>query len=101
VIGARGKRASGYAVVLDPDAPAWEHDTVTCGHCQRVIFTVPGTWSMSYLIYDAHLRRWVVEPGAWCRTCMSPVCVACHQIGTCTPWEKQMEQLEKSAHGRC
>lgn len=95
----RAEGPTGFAQILDPDAPAWEHDTVVCGHCQSIIFTVPGTLSMQYLIYDLSTRVWRVEMGAFCRTCMTPVCLACHAIGTCTPWERRLEQLEAVGHG--
>lgn len=100
MIGRQGKRASGCAEILDPDGPRWVHDTVTCGHCQAVIFTVPGTLSMQYLIYDPIMRIWSIESGAFCRSCMSPVCLPCHAIGTCTPWEQTMERMEHAARGR-
>jgi hypothetical protein len=25
---------------------------------------------------------------------MRPVCLACHDLGTCTPWERQLEAME-------
>jgi hypothetical protein len=89
---------TGAATILDPDAPVWEHDTVTCKHCERIIFTVPGTLSMQYLIYHPSTQQWTTEMGAFCRRCMAPVCLACDAIGTCRPWERQMEELER--HGR-
>lgn len=95
----RAHGATGSARIIDPDAPLWEHDTVSCKHCERIIFTVPGTLSMQYLIYHPSTERWTVESGAFCRKCMAPVCLPCDVIGTCTPWEKQMEAMER--HGRC
>lgn len=49
---------------------------------------------MQYLIYHPTSQRWTVEAGAFCRTCMAPVCLPCHAMGTCLPWERQMEILE-------
>jgi len=67
---------------------------VTCGHCQQIIHVVPHTSAMVYLIFRPTSWTWEAEPGAFCRTCMSPVCLACHAIGTCTPWERQLEAME-------
>jgi len=65
-----------------------------CFHCQQVIFVKPHTASTVYLIYDRVARRWQEEPGAFCRICMRPVCLACHAHGGCVPWERQLELSE-------
>lgn len=92
----RNSRPTGFAEILDPEAPPWEHDTVTCKHCQRVIFTVPGTVSTQFLVYSRSRQRWLQVPGAFCVKCMAPVCLPCHAQGRCDPWEKQMERMEKA-----
>jgi hypothetical protein len=86
---------TGYATIVDPDAPLFEWDTCTCGHCQRVIFTKPGTASTIYLIVDRTTLQWREEPGAFCRRCMRPVCLACHAHGGCRTWEKLLERSER------
>lgn len=85
---------TGYATVVEPDRPLVEYDTTTCGHCQRVIFTKPGTAATTYLIVDRRTLQWQEEPGAFCRVCMRPVCLHCHDLGRCTPWEKMLEASE-------
>lgn len=87
------RRPQGYLVVAAPDAPALERDTIQCGHCQKIVAVKPGTASTVYMIprRDGSFKE---EPGAFCRVCMRPVCLPCHDIGTCTPFERQLERLE-------
>lgn len=85
---------TGYATVVDPDRPLQERDTVTCGHCQHVVFVKPGTALTVYLIYDRDTGGWQEEPGAFCRACMRPVCLACAAAGHCVPWERSLERSE-------
>jgi hypothetical protein len=86
-------RRQGYAFILDPDQPMQEWDTCQCGHCQRIIFTKPNSASTVYLLPLA-VGRWKEEPGAFCRVCMRPVCLPCHDQGRCIPWEKMIEAAE-------
>lgn len=84
---------AGYATITMPDAPMLECDTRTCGHCQRIVFVKPGTASTVYLV--SHRDGSVTEEmGACCRVCMSAICLSCLDVGTCTPWERRMEQSE-------
>ena len=85
---------TGYAQIVDPDRPLVERDSTTCGHCQRVIFVKPGTAATVYLVLDRQTLHWHEEPGAFCRLCMRPVCLACHAHGGCIPWERQLEVSE-------
>lgn len=86
--------ATGYAQMFDPDTRVVEHDTATCGHCQRVIFTKPGSAATVYLILDRRTLQYRDEAGAFCRVCMRPVCLACHAHGGCRPWEAMIEKAE-------
>lgn len=95
------RRPGGYLVITDPDAPGGldlERDTITCSHCQRIVEVKPGTGATVYLIprlsINGVAQPYHEEMGAFCRLCMKPVCLECHGIGTCTPWEKQMEAIE-------
>ena len=88
------RSAHGYATIVDPDRPLVERDTAQCGHCQRIIFTKPGSAATVYLILDHATRQYREEPGAFCRVCMRPVCLACDAHGRCTPWEKALEAAE-------
>lgn len=85
---------TGYATIVEPDRPTIERDTTTCGHCQRVIFVKPGTACTVYLIVDRPTLTWREAMGAFCRVCMRPVCLPCHDHGRCTPWEKMLEASE-------
>lgn len=86
-------KPQGYAQILDPDQPLLERDTATCSHCSAVIFVKPASASTVYLIYHRD-GRITEEPGAFCRCCMKPVCLACHAVGTCTPLERWLEAHE-------
>lgn len=88
------RQPQGYATIVDPDAPIVERDTITCGHCQRVIFVKPGTVATIYLILNRASRRYREEAGACCRVCMRAVCLACDRDGRCTPWERRLEASE-------
>jgi len=83
----------GYLTIVSPDAPTLERDSVCCGHCQKVIFLKPGSGVTVYLIQHRD-GRWTEESGAFCRVCMRPVCLLCHDRGTCTPFERQLEVAE-------
>ncbi len=85
--------ARGYAFMTAPDAQIWERDTITCGHCSRVVYVKPGTATTVYLLPHSD-GRWTEEAGAFCRSCMKPVCLACHDVGTCLPLEKWLAQQE-------
>lgn len=71
-------RPQGYATIVGPDAPIKEWDTITCKHCQRVVF----------------VRK---DPGGFCRCCMAPVCGPCADNGSCAPFEKRLEEFERAA----
>jgi hypothetical protein len=85
----------GYATIVDPDRPTWERDAIGCGHCQRIVFVKPGSATTVYLIQHRD-GRWTEEAGAFCRVCMRPVCLPCHKLGTCTPFERMLEQQERA-----
>jgi hypothetical protein len=78
------------------DGRPTERDSISCGHCNKIVFVKPGTGATTYLIF--HSTDPTVppteEPGAFCRVCMSPVCLPCHDVGTCRPIEKWLEQEE-------
>lgn len=84
----------GYGV-WSSDSGTREVDSITCGHCQRVVFVKPGSATTVYLLYatdPAVPPR--EEPGAGCRVCMRPICLTCHAAGRCTPFEQRIEQQE-------
>lgn len=85
-------KPKGYATIVDPSAKV-EFDTCNCGHCQRVLFTKPGSAQTVYLFLrpGGEVKE---EMGAFCRVCMRPVCLQCHDVGRCTPWERALERAE-------
>lgn len=88
-------KPGGYATIVS-DGPTIERDTCSCGHCGRVIFVKPGSASTVYLIQHRDFR-WTEEPGACCRVCMRPVCLRCHDRGTCRPLERWLADQEHRA----
>lgn len=91
------KRIAGYGAwtVTETGAIQREMDTVQCCHCQQHIFVKPGTSSTVYLIPDRiRIGEFNEEPGAWCRNCMAPVCLKCHEIGICDPYLRKIERSE-------
>lgn len=92
------RRPHGHLQIFDPDGPLIERDTVVCGHCQRIVPVKPGSASTVYLISHRD-GRITEESGAFCRVCMRPVCLSCHDVGTCRTFEAWLEQVEADPHG--
>jgi hypothetical protein len=70
-------RSRGYAVTVDPDGKTIEEDTITCGHCNVVVFLKPRE-----------------GPPGGCGMCRALLCEKCTNEGGCTPFEKRLEQWE-------
>ena len=70
----------GYAVVTEEGRTKEEFDTVTCFHCNALFRVAPAS--------DP------ADIGGLCKLCMQLVCGPCADKGQCTPWEKQMEEIE-------
>lgn len=94
-------KPQGYILIADPGplyAPhdtITERDTITCGHCQQVQEIKPGSGATVYLIPDVlPPHHYHEEMGAFCRVCMRPICLRCHGLGRCVPWERMLEQME-------
>ena len=87
-------RPHGYVTIVEPEKPTTEIDCCSCGHCHAIILTKAGSASTVYLLPTLTPHRYREEPGAFCRVCMRPVCLACHALGRCTPWEKRLERSE-------
>lgn len=86
----------GYATIIDPDRPMpIEYDTKQCGHCQKVLFVKAGSGGAIYLIPSRdRVGEFLEEAGAFCRVCMRPICLPCHDHGNCRPFEKMLEASE-------
>jgi hypothetical protein len=78
-------RPQGYAIVVEPYAPVKEFDTITCSHCQVIVFLRPTP--------DGKQQ----DQGGFCRQCMKPVCGPCADHGACKPFEKKLEEYERAA----
>ena len=88
------RHAGGYATITEPNRPLVEFDTAACCHCGAHIRVKPNTASTVYLIFNPTTWLWEEAPGASCWHCMKPVCLACEALGTCTPLERRLEQME-------
>ena len=88
-------KGAGLGLWADPgsDTPILELDSLQCGHCNTVVFVKPGTATTVYLIQHRD-GRWTEEAGAFCRCCMRPVCLRCHDVGSCLPLERWLEEQE-------
>jgi hypothetical protein len=72
--------AGGYAIIVEPGKADVEMDTFTCAHDNRVVFVRAGQ--------DPS------ELGGFCRICMKHICGPCADLGSCTPYEREMEKAE-------
>lgn len=88
-------RSQGYAIIVDPDAPVREFDTITCAHCQRIVFLKPGPARQGFDAGDPKNPCPDHDPGGFCRQCMQPTCGPCADAGVCTPFEKKLLQMER------
>lgn len=75
------RNPGGYLTINDPEKPLIEHDTFTCGHCNRITI-VP---------HKANPE----DIGGLCKVCMQLICPQCVNDGNCKPFEKRIEQYEK------
>jgi hypothetical protein len=90
------RRPQGYLTITSDRHV--ERDTITCGHCGRIVVVKPNTATTVYLLPQRD-GTWREEPGAGCRVCMQPVCLACHDVGTCRPVEQWLELMESARGG--
>lgn len=97
------RKVAGYGVwmVTETGTLKREMDTVQCCHCQKHIFVKPGSSLTVYLIPDPlRLGEFTEQPGAWCRNCMAPVCLECHEHGICDPYLRKLERSEADTERR-
>ena len=69
----------GYLVVTRDDGKVNEYRTATCSHCQHITVIRPGA-----------------DLGGFCTLCMKNICGPCADLGSCTPFEKKLEQEQKA-----
>lgn len=60
-----------------------ECDTFSCAHCNRVVFV--------------NARERPEDIGGFCKCCAGLICGPCVDIGTCTPLEKRLQEMERRA----
>lgn len=70
-----------------------EYDTAQCRHCGGHITVKPGTACTTYLIPNKR-AGFDEEPGAFCRNCMGPICLPCHENGVCKHFMRVIEEKE-------
>jgi hypothetical protein len=90
-------KPQGYLVVTHAEGLTLERDTISCGHCNRIVFVKPGHASTVYLFPQVQGPD-KEEMGAHCRQCDKAICLTCHDAGTCTPLLRRIEWME--ARGR-
>lgn len=80
------KQLYGCAIIVDPSLPrAQEMDTLTCAHCQTIVF-----------LHKPDGTR-TEDQGGFCVKCFKGVCGPCADLGRCTPFEKKIEEYERRA----
>lgn len=57
-----------------------EIDTITCGHCNRIVHIPP--------------KKDAADIGGLCKMCMQMICPTCVDKGVCVPFEKKLEAQE-------
>jgi len=83
MIGTRSKRIGGYGHWTNGamGSPDIERDTVTCIHCNTVVFIDP--------------LKPVEDFTGWCMRCMKFICLECAAKGDCRPFEKWLDKVER------
>ncbi len=76
-------RTQGAILICDPDSGNSQIRTFTCIHCNRVVQVAHGASPD--------------KCGGFCFRCDAPTCLPCAKQGTCTPFEKKIDQMEAKA----
>ena len=74
------RKPQGYSVIVEPGRADIECDTVTCIHCNGVVFVAAG--------------KDPSDLGGFCVLCNRNICAACASTGKCDPFEKKLERIE-------
>lgn len=76
------RNAGGYLLGVYCDSGRKvESDSFTCGHCNSAKWVKP--------------KERPEDLGGFCRMCSKFTCPRCHAIGTCIPFEKKLEEMER------
>ncbi len=90
------RRPQGYLIVTS-ERGVIEHDTITCSHCNQIVMVKAGSADTVYYLPQMEGPP-KEEAGAFCRQCMSSICLSCLKEGRCYPLERRIEEME--AKGR-
>lgn len=91
-------KPGGYAVWTGPGGVEKERDSITCSHCQRVVFLKPGHASVGDV--EASGGDPKHDIGGLCRGCMAHICGPCADDGRCVPFLKAIEKSEAEDYRR-
>lgn len=81
MISTKSKRVGGWGHWFNGNGPDLEQDTVTCAHCNRVVFITP--------------LKPVEDETGWCMACFKFICLACAAKRECVPLERQLARMER------
>lgn len=76
------KKPGGWGHWFNGDGPNIERDSITCVHCNSVVFLEPLKPAEDYT--------------GWCMHCMRFICLRCAATGECAPFERTIERMEKA-----
>lgn len=68
-------------MIREPDGKVREWDTCTCFHCGA--------------LFKVTALRSPADAGGFCRQCMELVCGPCADKGACTPFERELDEIER------
>lgn len=80
-------------ITVTGDSSIKEHDTISCGHCNRIVLVKAGTGSTVYVFPQMEGPN-KEEAGASCHVCMRSICLTCCDLGVCLPLERRIEEME-------
>jgi hypothetical protein len=75
----------GILITSGPDGVV-EADTFLCNHCNGIVMVKP--------------KQAPEDIGGMCKQCMGMTCPRCTAQGSCTPFEKALQQQEARYHAR-
>jgi hypothetical protein len=88
------KKAEGVASIVGSWGDTEERKTITCAHCDKLVYVQPGTDGTSPLSPLAGVQQ---LPPSVCHICWALVCIQCHGLGVCRPLEERLRKLEARA----
>jgi len=77
------RNPGGYLQIFSPEGAVEEYDTMTCGHCNRIV-------KIKHKCDPSDL-------GGLCKLCMKMICPDCVNTGECEPFEEKLKRMEARA----